>query len=319
MTSSPVPSAPSQWTFEQLNLDAAMAVARFRDERLAVSADSWPRHYLAARRKFEQLFETLDDLRLNAVTDSSLAEAFGKGLSEPLRYLAGPPVSEDDLQVLAVVDSLAPGVLRRDSTAARKVFDVIERVIDQYRFPWVAERAAPTAQQREVALNASAVLLAGQRIQTERRNADKEQQEALVKSYLGSLGFDQVAPTAIRTVVEGPAASQFCGECLLGERKADVVLRLHDTRLLAIECKVSNSATNSVKRLNNDAAVKAEHWTDEFGTRQVVPAAVLSGVFKAINLDQAQRRGLALFWAHDLDELGRFVASTRGDQAALGG
>ena len=97
----------------------------------------------------------------------------------------------------------------------------------------------------------------------------------------------------------------------LGERKADVVVRLHDTRLLAIECKVSNSATNSIKRLNNDAAVKAEYWLKQFGQAQVVPAAVLSGVFKVLNLEQSQQRGLALFWAHDLPRLGEFIVFTR--------
>ena len=80
---------------------------------------------------------------------------------------------------------------------------------------------------------------------------------------------------------------------------------------MAIECKVSNSATNSVKRLNNDAAAKAEAWLKDFGTRQVVPAAVLSGVYKLHNLEEAQNRGLALFWAHDLKALTEWIATTR--------
>ena len=80
---------------------------------------------------------------------------------------------------------------------------------------------------------------------------------------------------------------------------------------MAIECKVSNSATNSVKRLNNDAAVKAKYWIKQFGTAQVVPAAVLAGVFKVLNLEQAQTRGLTLFWSHDLEKIGAFIDSTR--------
>ena len=44
---------------------------------------------------------------------------------------------------------------------------------------------------------------------------------------------------------------------MLGTRKADVLVGLHDRRLMPIEAKVSNSFTNSIKRLNNDAAVKA--------------------------------------------------------------
>jgi XamI-like restriction endonuclease len=80
---------------------------------------------------------------------------------------------------------------------------------------------------------------------------------------------------------------------------------------MPIECKVSNSAVNSVKRLNNDAAAKAEYWTADFGKRQVVPVAVLSGVYKLHNLLTAQERGLTLFWAHKLDALTEWVESTR--------
>ncbi len=39
--------------------------------------------------------------------------------------------------------------------------------------------------------------------------------------------------------------------------------------------------------LNNDAAVKARVWIDEFGTAQTVPAGMLAGVFKRHNLEQA--------------------------------
>lgn len=81
---------------------------------------------------------------------------------------------------------------------------------------------------------------------------------------------------------------------------------------MPIECKVSNSATNSVKRLNNDAAAKAEAWLKDFGTRQVVPTAVLGGVYKLRNLEDAQDRRLALFWAHRLNELTDWIETTRG-------
>ena len=80
---------------------------------------------------------------------------------------------------------------------------------------------------------------------------------------------------------------------------------------MPLECKVSNSSTNSVKRLNNDAAVKAEVWRQDFGTVQIVPAAVLSGVYKLHNLIDAQNRGLALFWAHDLGALVDWLHQTK--------
>lgn len=97
----------------------------------------------------------------------------------------------------------------------------------------------------------------------------------------------------------------------MGTRKADFIVRLWDNRLLPIECKVSNSSLNSAKRLNNDAAVKAEAWRQDFGRTQVVPAAVLAGVYNLHNLEEAQARGLTIFWAHDLTRLVDWIARTQ--------
>lgn len=72
-------------------------------------------------------------------------------------------------------------------------------------------------------------------------------------------GFLEVdsAGRDMRMLSGAPRSGQFCREALLGERKADLVVGLWDGRIRPIECKVSNSSTNSVKRLNNDAAIKA--------------------------------------------------------------
>ncbi|MEY2878547.1 MAG: hypothetical protein RLZZ15_927 [Verrucomicrobiota bacterium] len=303
--------SPPRWTAKQLAADAAKSAAAFRTERLAPTAD-WQVHFARSRERFTALFTTLGELTPAGITDASLAAALKDDLGEALRYLSGPPVSDDDLKVLAEVPTLAPGALAADPVRLRKVFAVIERTIDPFRFPWVVARRAPTADEKLAALLASSVLLAAQRMSTARRGDGKTAQEALVKDYLTSLKFEEVARVPISTLVEGPRKNEFCGETLLGSRKADVILRLADTRLMPIECKVSNSATNSVKRLNNDAAAKAAEWLKTFGTHQVVPTAVISGVFKVNNLLQAQDAGLTLFWAHDLAKLGRFVASTKG-------
>lgn len=82
-----------------------------------------------------------------------------------------------------------------------------------------------------------------------------------------------------------------------------------DGRILAIECKVSNSKVNSFKRLNNDAAVKARAWVREFGERNIIPVAVLGGVFNPKNVIEAQR-DIYLFWEHRLDELCQFLAQS---------
>lgn len=301
---------PRKWTSEELAHNAALSANSFRSGRLE-NSDAWEAQYKAAYEKFRLLFEKLDALGSVGTTDEQLVAAYDNKLGEALRYLAGPPISDDDLRVIADVESLAPSVLKKNPAELRKVYEVIERIIDPFRFPWVVTGKTPTKQQLQTALIASSVLLATQRLATERRHDGKDDQEAKVKDHLRQMGFTEVSPDAIHTLVKGPQSMQFCAECQLGDRKADVVVRLHDTRLMAIECKVSNSATNSVKRLNNDAAVKADYWLKQFGTAQVVPAAMLSGVFKVINLEQAQTRGLALFWSHDLSKFGEFIESTR--------
>ncbi len=110
--------------------------------------------------------------------------------------------------------------------------------------------------------------MATSRVQTNRRNESKEQQEQAVEDRLVDAGFEKVpAPRNIPTLAAAPAPGQFCRETTFGTRKADLLVGLWDDRKMPLECKVSNSATNSIKRINNDAAVKAVRWIDEFGTK----------------------------------------------------
>ncbi|MGH2771058.1 MAG: XamI family restriction endonuclease [Actinomycetota bacterium] len=57
---------------------------------------------------------------------------------------------------------------------------------------------------------------------------------------------------------------------------------------MALECKVSNSALNSVKRLIRETGGKARSWRNAFGL-QIVTGAVLAGVYKLGNLLDAQQ------------------------------
>jgi XamI restriction endonuclease. len=180
--------------------------------------------------------------------------------------------------------------------------------VDPNRFPWVHRAVEPTVEETEAAVLATAAMMATRRVVTARANQAKRDQEELVTARLRTEGFEEVKRRRIRTLEDAPQRGTYCGESLLGSRKADVVVRLHDGRVMAIECKVSNSSTNSVKRLNNDAAAKAVSWVAEFGTAATVPTVVLSGVFKTHNLLQAQNQGLTVFWAHDLDSLATFLA-----------
>ena len=204
---------------------------------------------------------------------------------------------------------LSATALRNTPENARRVADLVLRLIDPHRFPWIAENRPPTSDEVERAVVASAALVAAQKVSTARRSASKLQEDA-VKEVLRSCGFiEDGSRPDIETLVDAPEPNHFRGESKLGRTKADIVARLPDQRLLAVECKVSNSAVNSYKRVNHEAVGKARSWLSDFGKRQIVPAAVLSGVFKPANLATAQDEGLALFWAFRLADFADLLES----------
>lgn len=192
----------------------------------------------------------------------------------------------------------------------RRVVEVVRVGLDRRRFPWIAENREPTEAERSAAVLASAALMATSRLGTARRNVGKEKQEALVEAALSEAGLKKIGTRKVATLNHAPKPGEFCRESLLGTRKADFIVGLYDQRIMAVECKVSNSSTNSVKRLNNDAAAKAEAWLQEFGKVSMVPTAVLSGVYKTHNLMNAQERGLTLFWAHEIAAMTGWIQST---------
>lgn len=302
---------PRIWTEAELERDAQVALDHFKVKRLREPVGLWEQEYDRAIAEVKTL---LDGHHITDPANASadqIVSALDAGLLDALRYLAGPPVSADDLKVLADV-SLAKSKLRSDPRAGERIRDVVALALDPKRFPWIREGRAPTPSEIDSAVKMTAVLMTQQRLATKRRNDSKTDQEHDVHRYLTRLGFrEQRAPQHVRTLGDGPAEGRFYKETTLGSRKSDATVRLHDGRLLALECKVSNSYINSVKRVNNDAAVKAQIWRQEFGTNQIVPGAVLSGVYRVANLLQAQRSSLVLYWAHRLKPLGAFIAATR--------
>jgi hypothetical protein len=299
---------PPRWTAEQLEISRLASMTQFREERMQEPLEQYLQAFDHYRGAVEDLLEATVDLTvidspaLDILTDPSLLTA--------LRYLAGPPISEDDLKTLAEA-SLAPSRLRNDSAMAQRVIETVLIGLDRQRFPWVVEGREPNTNERTAATLASAALMATQRLSTIRRSEGKARQEDAVRDALLADNFEEVPTRQIATLADAPAAGQFCRESMFGSRKADFTIGLWDGRKMPLECKVSNSSTNSVKRLNNDAMVKAGIWIGEFGTAQTVPAAMLSGVFKRHNLEQAQNLGLSLFWAYALDRFIEWIESTK--------
>ena len=153
----------------------------------------------------------------------------------------------------------------------------------------------------QLAIRSTAAMHAFQRLQTERRAYGKRV-EAMFAHKLLSMGYEKVGtPNRSRMTapMHFPRSRQFYGECTVYGRKTDLFIGLSDGRVAAVEAKDSSSVVNSVKRVLNDTAAKAQEWHRHAGMT-IVPIALLSGVFGVNDLQRAQMAGLFLVWLHDL-------------------
>ncbi|MBS1712983.1 MAG: XamI family restriction endonuclease [Armatimonadetes bacterium] len=300
--------APPRWTKETLENERQQAIEVFKKQRMEEPLEAYLHYFDKFVTIFEEVLERTVDLKELESQASELMTDEDTLIA--LRYLTGPPVSTDDLVVLAE-SKLSKAALKADPEGATRVVSILRDGLDRRRFPWFTESRESTEAERTAATIASAALVAAQKTATLRRSDGKKAQEAQVAQALLDIGYTNVPTRKATNISLAPGPGEFCGESHLGERKADFLVGLYDGRCMPIECKVSNSSTNSVKRLNNDAAVKAVYWDSHMGSINVVPTAVLGGVFKLHNLESAQAKGLTLFWAHHLSELTDWLVSLK--------
>jgi hypothetical protein len=293
-----------------IEADAAASRAEFRRRRLGEPLARYLAAFDNAQPEVQRWIDRIEELFASGVPDLAQMKALlaTEGSRAALRYLGAPPISEDDLETLAET-RLAGAASQDDSTA--KVWAVMRAILDPRRFPWLASGRPATAAQRDAAALATSVLMASQRVQTLRRGDEKAAVEGAVKGLLIGIGWTEAPsrpPAGVQKLVtDAPPRRTFITQCNLGADNADVIVRLDDGRLLAVECKGSNSEINSRKRLNKEAAQNALAWLGRFGSDQVVPAVALQGVFKARYVAEVQDTPMAIFWSHRLDDLRAFV------------
>jgi hypothetical protein len=287
-TSPKAKASPKKWSPGELLNDARAATIAFRNERLNEPLDLYNRFFDEFATIFAELINQLPAIAKKPVDAELIADLLdGKNQQKAFRYLTAPPISADDLATIADAN-LTPSRLRIDSTEAARVRGIVLTILDPHRFPWVAAGRKPTKDEKHTAIIASAALAAASEVGTHRRNTSKDAQEQAVKDLLSGIGFTEVKTREIPMLTAAPSPGEFCGETRLAGTRADVVARLRDGRVMAIECKVSNSVVNSYKRLIHDTGGKAATWYRTLGDAQVIPAAVLSGVFSPANLEDVQ-------------------------------
>ncbi len=90
-------------------------------------------------------------------------------------------------------------------------------------------------------------------------------------------------------------------------QEVDIACGLKHSYVLAMECKVTNDETNSVKRVN-DVLKKATAWKAHWGSF-VITAALLQGVIAAKDVQRLDDAGVQVFWSHNLDEFRIWLAN----------
>lgn len=274
---------------------------RFTSQRKEEGPRSFVRLYNELRPRVASVFDASDDFR-------NLAGAVF--LQDPdawqaCRYVCAPPISQEDLWTLVG----GPKFKRVPAALADETAEAIRVVIDPVRFPWVEDGRSPSDDERAAAIMSTTVLWTAQQLGTERRGEASSRQEAATAETLRDVGLVLEGSRAQIMFLDDMSRGTFSKERRIGGAKCDVPARLHDGRLLALECKVSNGPKNGWKRVNREVAGKAETWRQQFGS-QVLTGVVLAGVFDLSSLRSAQAAGVALFWEHDLTSLHSFVQST---------
>ena len=306
------PRLPVAWSDGQIVADARAAREEFRQRRMAGPLEDYEREFPVAKAAADVVVAELEALLALPANREMLAAAVAnKAQYSALRSLAAVPISEDDLRTL-VDATVTRTAVRANQQLADDLVRLLRASLDPKRFPWIAAGRPATDEERAAAQLATAVLAGVSAVQAGRRGLESNSLEGRIAGLLQAAGYLQVKKPAggIKHMAHLPQPGQFVRTCRFGTHNADFVVRLRDERILALECKASNSEVNGFKRLNKEVVVDAGDWYRQFGHSSVIAAAALRGVFKPANVMAAQAEGVFLFWWHRMDDLADFVAAS---------
>lgn len=104
----------------------------FRKQRLDEPLALYSRFFAAFVPVFSAIIDRLPSLANDPLDPADMAELVGdREMRVAFRYLAAPPVSEDDLKTLAET-TLSATALRDDTGQARRVRDTVLHIVDPY-------------------------------------------------------------------------------------------------------------------------------------------------------------------------------------------
>lgn len=267
-----------------------------------------------AEREVRDVLVASGDLR-------NLGRLSAKQAATLLRFFVTPALSEDDFQ-LQVEYLSREGRPLATVPVAQRPQAYFTGLLSEVGLcdPLLADGALDDATCREALVARTAHQLTSQRQQTRRRNSFSREVEDDVVGLLRECGFAPRPTTGDIIKVEDLPVGTYAGRDVhvaAGRKKCDGAVRLTDGHLVAIEAKVSSSATNSVKRVVNDCMSKYEDWVQAFGTENFTMVVVFAGVMPNTSASTIQGYpGLFLVFHHDLEPLRSFLTGRTPEPGA---
>lgn len=220
------------------------------------------------------------------------------------RHFMAPPTSQDQFKLIC--DGWQKGKENNGSAVSPKkateAANVFLRWKDNSIGRWLEDDRPPSrAEIRSIFLRI-APLIASQDLATWKRNLLATHQEQEIVELLLSKGWTKI-PSSLIDQRAAVSSKQFMHKTRFATRttapqEVDIACGLKDSYVMAMECKVTNDETNSVKRIN-DIIKKATAWKEHWGSF-VETAALLQGVIAAKDVQRLDDNGVSVFWSHDL-------------------
>lgn len=256
----------------------------------------WKAALLDARRSIKQALRASNYLK-----DVGAAVLANSEHTRVFRYALAPPLSKDQFALCYPVAKGLSGKARKLAVASAFVQSMKDRRY-QALTPWLSIGRQPSRQELKKFFWSISPLLAQQQFATAQRNRLARIQESQITAILDANGWVKL-PSSLLDIKAALPQKHYMHKTRFATntttpQEVDVALGLPNTVVLAMECKVSNDETNSVKRVN-DVLKKAHAWKEHWGSF-VKTAAVLQGVIGAKDVMRLLDGGVEVFWSHDL-------------------
>jgi XamI restriction endonuclease len=257
--------------------ECAVAKQLYIDTKLpGPGAVLWDKACLAARDSARELLDLSKGLL-------HMEDALQKNAGQlvVLRRMLAPPQSQDQFKLICKTyskDAENKGRAIKPQNA-KQIAAVLEQWLDADIAPWVREKRPPTQVETNRFVDVVATLISAQVAATLARTEMANAQEQEVIQGLIASGWKKLPSKPVTSLVDLPA-KEFMHKTLFATdtqpQEVDIACGLGKTVVVAMECKVSNDATNSIKRIN-DVLKKAEAWKTKWGL-MVGTAVLLQGV-----------------------------------------